>query len=553
MAHIPVVWATPDDRAVRRRPTPSIRASVRTSPSDGPRALPLAIPRPEAGKGVCGEVASYLCQVQTIQRAAGRSAVAAAAYRSGQSLTDERLAMEFDFAAKEGIELAEILAPADAPAAFQNRETLWNAAEKSEQRKDAVPARELLLALPHELTFEQRRALVREFVAEHIVARGMIADIAFHKPGQEGDQRNFHAHILMTTRRVGPEGFGLKEPAWRTPQQVRDWREAWAEIQNRDLRRHLGPNAPQVSHLSLAEQGVDRVPGEHLGPAATALERRNKRTQKGERNRDVEVRNQAADQSRHDYADTADRIAAKTQRIEAPIGQLVAEAARVRDELMAQRDAWKAEHGALSSPRVRSAAQTEREILAEDLAARAEAGRRLQRTEARVAGVRGKRLQLVAWIRNPARMIWAKHAELNALARARAEARRRELWVEFRQAWLRSEPGQAVIAARRQPGLEAAAETAKTRRTLVRKIKRIDRRIEAAGQTYDALRVAEALGQRQLRVPAQSPDATRFIRDVGEPARAALARYPIQAQQQAIERLNRGRGRDVTRSLFPGL
>lgn len=498
-------------------------------------------------------MASFLCQVQTIQRSAGRSAVAAAAYRSGQALTDERLAMEFDFAAKDGIELAEILAPEQTPAALLDRETLWNAAEKSEQRKDAVPARELLLALPHELTFEQRRELVRAFVAEHIVARGMIADVAYHQPGKEGDQRNFHAHILMTTRRVGPDGFGAKEPAWRTPQQVRDWREAWAEIQNQHLRRHLGPNAPQVSHLSLAEQGIDRLPGEHLGPAATAMERRDQRTQKGERNRDVVVRNRAADQFRHDYADTADRLAAKAPRVDAPIGQLVVEAARVRDELVAQREVWQREHDGLSGRRVRSAAQVEREILAEDLAARAEARRRLQQTEGRVAAVRRRRLQLVAWIRNPARMIWAKHAELNALARARSEVRRRELWVAFRQAWLTSEPGQAVVAARRQPALDAAAEAARTRRTLARKIKRLDRRIEAAGQTHDALRVAEALGQRQLRVPAQSPDATRFIRDVGEPARAALSRYPAQARQQAIERLNRGQGRTIARSLFPGL
>ena len=165
-------------------------------------------------------MASFLCQVQTIQRSAGRSAVAAAAYRSGMALTDERLAMDFDFAGKEGVEFAEILAPEAAPARFSDRQTLWNAAEKREARKDAVPARELLLALPHELDFEQRRALVRAFVAEHLVGQGMVADVAMHRPGKEGDQRNFHAHILVTTRRVGPEGFGAKEPAWRTPTAV---------------------------------------------------------------------------------------------------------------------------------------------------------------------------------------------------------------------------------------------------------------------------------------------------------------------------------------------
>ena len=497
-------------------------------------------------------MASFLCQVQTIQRSEGRSAVAAAAYRSGQALTDERLAMDFDFAAKDGVECAEILAPAGAPAAYQDRQTLWNAAEKSEKRKDAVPARELLLALPHELTFEQRRELVRAFVAEQLTGRGMIADVAFHKPGREGDQRNFHAHVLVTTRRVGPAGFGPKDPAWRTPQQVRDWRAAWAEIQNEHLRRRLGPNAPQVSHLSLAERGVDRAPTEHLGPAATALERRERRTDKGDRNRDVGARNRAADTLRQDYSKTADRLAAGAPKVDAPIDQLLAEGVRVRDGLMAERAQWERDRAALSAPRIPSEQALERELLNEDQRALARAQVRFAATEERVAKSRAKRLELVAWIRNPARMIWAKHAELNALDRARKDVRRAELRLELRQGWLRSSPGQALVAARRQPGLDLAADTARKRRTLVRKIRRMDRRIEAATHTVDALRVAQELGQRQLRVPAHSPDATRFIRDVGAPAREAVLRHPVPARAQAIERLNRGQGRTITRTLFPG-
>jgi hypothetical protein len=81
-------------------------------------------------------------------------------------------------------------------------------------------------------------------------AKGMIADVAMHRPGKEGDQRNFHAHVLVTTRSVGPAGFGRKPPEWWSPQAVRRWRAAWAETQNQHLRRHLGPDAPQVSHLS---------------------------------------------------------------------------------------------------------------------------------------------------------------------------------------------------------------------------------------------------------------------------------------------------------------
>ena len=219
---------------------------------------------------------------------------------------------------------------------------------------------------------------------------------------------------------------------------------------------------------------------------------------------------------------------------------------------MAERAAWEAERLALLAPRTPSSRQIEKALLADEVAARARARLRFQVVENRVARTRERRLQLAAWIRNPARMIWAKHAELNALARARAEVRRSDLRLEIRQAWLRSPAGQTVIAARRQPGLDQAAEAARKRRTLERKIKRIDRRIEGATRTLQDLVVAQELGQRGLRVPSHSPDATRFIRDVGAPARAAIARFPAPARQQAIERLNRGQGRGVVRSLFPG-
>jgi hypothetical protein len=497
-------------------------------------------------------VASYLLRVQTIQRATGRSAVAAAAYRSGQNLTDDRLAMEFDFAGKAGVEFSEIRLPEGAPASLADRQTLWNAAEKAEARKDAVPAREILIALPHELDFEQRRTLVRDFVDRHVTPRGMIADVAIHVPGQEGDQRNFHAHILLTTRRVTPGGFGPKDPAWRTPQQVRDWRVGWAEIQNEHLRHHLGPNAPQVSHQTLSEQGVDRTPTEHLGPAATALERKQERTDRGERNRDVEARNDAAQTTRQDYSETADRLASAAPSIDAPMDQLVAEAHRVRDGLARERAGWTAEQAALKGVRAPTEKAVEREVLGADETALRRARAQLTRTEDRVRRTRYRRLELVGWIRNPARMIWAKHAELNALARARKAAREAELRVTLRRQWLASPAGQTWVATRRQPALDQAADAARKRRTLERKIKRMDRRIVAATRTVNDLEVARELGQRQLRVPAHSPDATRFIRDVGGPARDAVARFPAPARTQAIDRLNRGQGRSISKTLFPG-
>ena len=497
-------------------------------------------------------MAQYRLAVQTIQRGLGRSAVAAAAYRSGACLVDERLAMEFDFAAKEAIEHAEIMLPGSAPDAYADRAVLWNAAEGSEARKDAVPARELLVSLPHELTFEQRRELLRDFVREHLVARGMIADVAMHKPGKEGDERNFHAHILVTTRDVGPGGFARKNTDWRAPQALCEWREGWAAIQNKHLRRHLGPDAPQVSHLSLAERGVDRAPTVHLGPAATALERKDQASELGEQNRDVKARNEKLKEIRLDFQATADRIAAASPEVLVAVPTLIIETQKVRDKMVVERGRWADERAALSTPKVPSVLAIERELTADAARDRALAKARLERVQSRVANGRAKRLGLVRWVSDPARMIWAKHAELNAIGRARADLRRAQVGVEVRQAWARSAQGQAFVAARRQPGLEAGADVVRKRRTLERKIKRIDNRIAAAGRTLGDLRVALELGQGELRVPAKSPDETRFIRDVGRPAREALMRFPAPERRLAAERLNQALGRKIGRGFIPG-
>lgn len=497
-------------------------------------------------------MASFLCQVQTVQRALGRSAIAAAAYRSASRLIDERLAMEFDFSNKDGVEHTEIMAPETTPGAYQDRETLWNAAEASEQRKDAVPARELLLALPHELDFAQRRELVRAFAAEQLVAKGMVVDIAMHRPGKEGDQRNFHVHLMVTTRRVGPAGFGSKDRSWRTPEQVREWRAAWAKIQNEHLRHHLGPEAPQVSHLSLAERGVDREPTVHLGPAATALERKNVASERGEQNREVKAKNRKVRELHVDLEETVERIARREPEVLAPVSKLVLDAESIRAEMIRDRDGWEAERAAINAPRPPSAKAIEREVVGEAASLRKRARARLQQTEAKAERVRSRAFELVRWVRNPARMIWAKHAELNAIARARRELRRADVGVTVRQAWLASPVGQAYVAARRQPTLDAAAEAATARRTLERKIKRMDKRIAAATRTFNDLRVAQALGQSTLKVPRTSPDATRFFRDVGAASRAALQQYPAQARQQAVERLNRSPGRTLGQTLFPG-
>ncbi len=232
---------------------------------------------------------------------------------------------------------------------------------------------------------------------------------------------------------------------------------------------------------------------------------------------------------------------------------MIGETEKVRDRMVAERDRWAGERAAMVAPKVPTSAAIERELTAESARDIALAKARLARVEGRVRDGRAKRLQLVRWIRNPARMIWAKHAELNAIGKARAELRRAEIGLDVRRTWVRGIEGQAFVSARRQPGLEAAADVARQRRTLERKIKRIEVRIAAAARTVNDLRVARELGQKQLRVPARSPDETRFIRDIGRPAREAVMRFPLPARQSAVERLNKTLGRTIGRGFIPGL
>src|ERR1700748_2404318 len=125
-------------------------------------------------------MAIYPLSAQIISRKEGRSAVAAAAYRAGQSLYDEHVGETFDYTRKEGVEYSEILAPPEAPAWVHDRQSLWNAVEKSEKRKDSQLAREIEIGLPVELSKDQQVNLLREFVKTTFVSHGMVADVALH-------------------------------------------------------------------------------------------------------------------------------------------------------------------------------------------------------------------------------------------------------------------------------------------------------------------------------------------------------------------------------------
>lgn len=221
-------------------------------------------------------VAIFHLSVKTISRSAGRSATAAAAYRAGVKITDERTGDIHDYTRKGSVESADLVLPDDAPEWTADRAALWNAAEQAEPRKNSTVAREFEIALPDELTAAERQRLARDFAREIVERHGCAADVAIHAPGADGDHRNHHAHILLSTRRLGPDGFTEKtrelDDQKSGPQLVTQWRERFASLQNERLRQ-AGIDA-RVDHRRLEAQGIDREPTRHLGPAASGYERR---------------------------------------------------------------------------------------------------------------------------------------------------------------------------------------------------------------------------------------------------------------------------------------
>jgi hypothetical protein len=232
-------------------------------------------------------MAIYHLSAKPISRATGRSATGAAAYRSGESITDKRTGLEFDYSKKRGIDHTEIMGPDNAPEWALDRAKLWNAVEHSEKRKDSQVAREVEVALPTELNPEQQRELVRGFARSQFVDAGMVADIAIH----HAESSNPHAHILLTMRDIGPNGFGQKNRSWNDKALLQNWREAW-EVQTNQALERAGHSA-RIDHRTLAEQGIDRIPQIHIGPHTPEMERRGIRTERGAEALAIETKNEA--------------------------------------------------------------------------------------------------------------------------------------------------------------------------------------------------------------------------------------------------------------------
>jgi len=212
--------------------------------------------------------------------------VDAAAYRSGQDLGGEGDEITHDYTRKGGVVHKEILLPEGAPEEYKDRQTLWRAVEARERRRDARLAREIEVALQIEFDLEEQKALLREYIRENFVDKGMIADVSLHNKGDG----NPHAHIMLTTRHVTPDGFGGKNRDWDKEAELVKWRENWAKINNRKF-EEKGLDE-RIDHRTLKAQGIDREPTIHLGYEAAALEHKGIRTEKGDINREIKRRNE---------------------------------------------------------------------------------------------------------------------------------------------------------------------------------------------------------------------------------------------------------------------
>jgi len=273
-------------------------------------------------------MAIFRLQIKPVTRGTGRTATSAAAYRAGERIRDERTGAIYDHSKRADVLHKEIFLPSSVDGVgpgmewARDRSMLWNTAEMAEKLSTSRVAREYQVALPPELSAERRAVLARTFSREIADRYNVAVDLAIHAPRPEGDPRNFHAHLLATTREVTADGLGAKTgldmqvmarnerglPTSR--QEFTNLRARWAELTNEALRE--ANVEARVDHRSLEAQGIDREPTPQLPWAAIMAERRGERSEVAERIREEHRQRVAARRARtaeRDSGGAADRSA----------------------------------------------------------------------------------------------------------------------------------------------------------------------------------------------------------------------------------------------------
>lgn len=260
---------------------------------------------------------SFHFSVNIISRGKGKSAVASAAYISGEKIKNEWDGVTHDYTKKQGVISKEIFLPDHAPEEYKDRKTLWNSVELFEKNSNAQLARNFIISLPKELSIEENKKMIEEYVQSNFVKEGMIVDLAIHDESREGNQ-NIHAHIMTIVRPINEDGtWGQKSKkeyildekgekilnkngkpktrkveltTWNDKGNVEKWRENFSDLCNEYLAKNNIEK--RVDHRSFKRQGIKQIPTIHLGASASAMERKGIKTEKGDINREIKKQNE---------------------------------------------------------------------------------------------------------------------------------------------------------------------------------------------------------------------------------------------------------------------
>lgn len=468
-------------------------------------------------------MAIYHLSAKSLGRASGRSPVAAAAYRAGVTLQDERQGLTWDYSRRTGVLASWVAVPAGAGWA-SDRQDLWRAVDAADTRKNARLATELELALPHELDAAERAELVRQFAQLIAQGEGVAVDVALHAPDTRravgdglpgGDARNWHAHLLISWRRVTATGMGERAASYDSPAKIEAVRAAWAAACNAAL--DAAGRAERIDHRSYARQGLNRPAGLHVGVAAAEMERRRPAegpTDRGDRYRQqAQVIDLAAERRRRqEAAEPLDQVRTapgaqpgqnqahdQVEDADPPTRVTLSDEPAPDDRERIWERRRRAEHAAADAAAAATeaqrvaAAEPQAETWGDDPDYRAH----VSQIEEAEAALQGRRWYQA---REP-----LEEAVQQAQRRARAWCRRPDQWARYQSTLQRQRE-----AAAQEPHHRAAT----------------DRHAEEAAY-WDELAMASAIGRRpaQLR-PAAQAYKVRLLRQLG---------YEAQAWRDAVE------------------
>ncbi len=501
-------------------------------------------------------VAIYHFSAQIISRSNGRSSTAAAAYRAGEVVLDERTGETHDYTRKRGVIRTEILAPHDSPSWVFDRSQLWSRVELGEKRKDSQVCREVEISLPCELTSIQRQLLLLGFVKSQFVSKGMVADVAFHRPGSQGDNRNFHAHIMLTMRKLDGDGFGRKERSWNSDELLLNWREQWAIHANQALEQ-AGHQA-RIDHRSHADRGIeDHLPTSHHGPAVSGLLAR------GESHVADRVAEQAAAVIARQLLNAQEAAERLEMQAAEALADLEAELELERVQAAAEREAAEraaeARARAEAAERARAAAEAAQAqaLAAEQAVQAAEAEQRAVEAQRQAQARAAERLQAVQAAERAL-------AERDAAQRAvdAAEREQQRLWPAYDAATVgQREAGRSLLATARaipkigvwQKAIDAYEAAQAVLAKAQKVLHRAGRAVAAAMSRLEALDPAtrERREAREAETRRAYDDQQRRIAEASAAAAAAHARGrqrgSVVTAHHQVQQDDQERGPDVPR------